>query len=55
MDACKELGIDYEEDLLEDLARCQTCNIWYYEYELMQDVDGYNTCRWCDHHYGMKV
>lgn len=53
-EVCEELGIEYTEELIEDCARCDACGIWYYEYELMLDTDGLNTCRWCDENYGMK-
>lgn len=53
MDVCHELGIDYNEEDLEDLSPCDNCSIWYWAYELMQDVDGLDTCKFCDTHYGM--
>jgi hypothetical protein len=52
VDACRLLGIDYDEEDLEDLEACSLCNIWYWSYELTPDDDGLNSCKFCITHYG---
>lgn len=53
-DACLELNIEYNEEDLEDLARCDNCFIWYWGYELIPDVDNLNTCKFCDQYHDFK-
>jgi hypothetical protein len=53
LEVCNELDVEYDVEDLEDLARCDNCSIWYWEYELIPDTDGLNTCKFCDKHYGM--
>jgi hypothetical protein len=52
-DACEELGIEFSEELLEDLEQCTHCNIWWYSYELIPDLDENNICKFCCGHYGL--
>ena len=52
-DACEELGIEYNKDDLEDLSSCTHCGIWYWEYELIPDLDENNICKFCSQYYGM--
>lgn len=41
------------EELLEDLAQCSHCNIHYWDYELIPDLDGLPICKFCSSYYGM--
>lgn len=52
-DVCEELGIEFSDEELEDLEQCTHCNIWWYSYELIPDLDENNICRFCESHYGM--
>jgi hypothetical protein len=49
---CEELGIVFEESLLEDLERCTGCNIWYHSYQLIPDEDDNNICPYCLEYVG---
>ncbi len=50
---CSEMGIEFEEELLEDLEQCSHCNIWWHGYELIPDLDGNNICKFCEGYYGL--
>ncbi len=52
VNACLELGLEYEQDMLEDLEQCSHCSIWYHSYELMPDIDDNNLCKFCEEYYG---
>jgi hypothetical protein len=49
---CEELGIVFDESLLEDLERCTGCNIWYHSYQLIPDEDDNNICPYCLEYVG---
>lgn len=52
LEACKELGIEFEEEMLGDLERCTHCNIWYHSFELLPDQDDNDICKFCETHFG---
>lgn len=49
--ACDEMGVEFDEDMLEDLCQCTHCNVWWYAYELVQDADGNDLCKFCKVYY----
>jgi len=51
-DACKTLGIEFNPEDLEDLEQCSSCNIWWYSYELLPDLDDNSICKFCEVRYG---
>lgn len=52
-DICEDLGIDYEELVLEELPidRCSNCGIW--STKLIPDLDDNPICPVCVEHVGM--
>lgn len=52
LEACRELGIEYNPEDLEDLETCSLCGIHWFSYELLIDTDGLNTCKFCQKYYG---
>jgi hypothetical protein len=52
VDACRELGIEYNPEDLEDLETCSLCGIWWFSYQLAVDDEGLNNCKFCETHYG---
>jgi hypothetical protein len=52
VDACRLLGVEFEDIELEDLEQCSSCGIWWYSYELTPDLDDNNICKFCETSYG---
>lgn len=53
MDACEELGTEFDIEMLEDLEACTNCNVWWHSYELIPDLDDNNICKFCEGYYGL--
>lgn len=51
--ACRELGIPFDREDLEDLEQCSSCGIWWHSYQLIPDLDDNNICKFCEDRYGL--
>lgn len=49
LEACRDLGIEFNPEDLEDLEQCICCDTWYHSYELEADTD---FCKYCEYTYG---
>jgi hypothetical protein len=55
-EACKDLGIDFEEEMLGDLEQCTSCSVWWHTHELLEDPeDGTNLCKYCESYYSESL
>lgn len=52
INACEDLGIEYDNEDLNDLEQCTSCGIWWWSYELAPDLDENNICKFCESNYG---
>jgi hypothetical protein len=48
---CEQLGIPFQEDL-ENISQCTHCGIWWYNHELILDLDDNDLCKFCSDYYG---
>jgi len=49
--ACDQMGVEFQEEMLGDLATCTHCGVWWHDFELTQDDDGNDLCKFCDVYY----
>lgn len=49
--ACDEMGVEFHQDMLGDLCQCTHCGCWWHAYELDQDADGNDLCKFCKVYY----
>lgn len=50
--ACEDLEIEYQSEMTDGIEQCSHCSIWYYDHELIEDLDGNILCKFCEQWYG---